>query len=269
MQQELVPTIEDKELPSTWSKDYRGVPNALARSALFCVRRAGERIAYKDAVIASSGDVTLIYSGEELRQDDEDVFLHIVNLAKELKLGEDIEFSANSVIADLKWTRNTASYDRLTASLKRMQFCSLEMDMKFLNGAKLHFGGALISSFAWRERFPEDPQRVWVVSLQKNIVQLFDPQAYSLIHWPTRRSLTPVAKWLHSYYSSHKIPFPVKVETLKRAMASETKGVRTFRASLREALALLVEKEFLISGKIEQGSDLVYVERKADKKLIE
>lgn len=261
--------IEKSEHLPDWSNDYRGLPNALARSALFTVARAGERKQFKNDIIASSRDITLLYTGEELRQDDEDVFLQVLHIAKEQRLGEDIKFTANSMIEVLGWTRNTGSYERLNASLKRMTGMLLELDVCLSDGSRIHFGGSLIGGFSYREEITNDPLRQWVVSLQKNIVKLFDPQAYSLIHWPTRKSLTPATKWLHSYYSTHKEPFPVKVETLRRAMASETKAIRTFRASVIDGLGILVENGFLLSARIDPTSDLVYVERKFDRKLVE
>lgn len=261
--------LESEHLPG-WSNDYRGLPNALARSALFTVAREGTRKQFNEEVIASSQDITLVYTGQELRQDDEDVFLQVLHLAKEQRLGENISFSANSMIEALGRTSNAASYERLNASLKRMTGMLLQLTARLPDGSHLRYGGSLISEFTVREKLDDDrTTEHWVVSLHKTIVKLFDPQAYSLIHWPTRKILSPTTKWLHSYYSTHKAPFPVKVETLRRAMASETKATRTFRANLKEALNILVENGFLLSARIDPTSDLIYVERKFDKKLLE
>ena len=263
--------IEKNDQLPGWSTDYRGFPNALARSALFTVTRAGERKQFKNDVVASSQDITLVYTGEELRQDDEDVFLQVLHIAKEQRLGENISFSANSMIEVLGWTRNTGSYVRLDASLKRMTGMLLQLAVRLPDGSYLRYGGSLISEFTVRERLDADDKTIqlWVVSLHKTIVKLFDPQAFSLIHWPTRKTLTPVTKWLHTYYSTHKAPFPVKVDTLRRAMASEIKATKSFRYELKVALKVLVENGFLLSAYIDPKSDLVYVERKADRKLLE
>lgn len=262
--------IEKSEQLPGWSVDYRGLPNALARSALFTVTRNGVRKKFDEEVIASSKDITLIYSGEELRQDDEDVFLQVLHIAKEQRLGENIKFTANSMIDVLGWTRNTVSYERLNASLKRMTGMLLQLTMRLPDGSNLRFGGQLISSFVVHEKPDGDKSfQNWVVSLNETIVKLFDPQAYSLIHWPTRKSLSPTTKWLHSYYSTHKAPFPVKVETLRRAMASEIKAIKSFRYELKNGLNVLVENGFFLSARIDPKSDLVYVERKFDRKLLE
>ncbi|MEN3294792.1 MAG: hypothetical protein V7642_4045, partial [Burkholderiales bacterium] len=59
-----------------WENQVRGLPNPLARSALFTVARQNEpRQHLKERPITSVKGVEIFYTGEELRQDDEDVFL--------------------------------------------------------------------------------------------------------------------------------------------------------------------------------------------------
>lgn len=259
----------EAHLPA-WSQAYRGMPNALARSALFGVAhvRSGTRKDYKRHPLASTKGILLTYTGEELRQDDEDVFLQVLHLAKEQKLGEDIMFTAHSMLVALGWTRNSESYDRLSECMNRMLATALSMTVERPEG-RMSFSGSLLRGFRWREKGTSDPLREWAVSLDKDIVALFDPQAYSLIHWDTRLSLPPLAKWLHSFYSTHKEPFPFKVETLHKLTASGAKELRTFRAKLKIALALLVECGFFLSARVDTKSDLVVVERAADRKLLE
>ena len=47
-----------------------------------------------------------------------------------------------------------------------------------------------------------------------------------------------LAQWLHSFYSTHADPHPIKVETIRRLCGSENKDLFGFRRDLREALAL-------------------------------
>ena len=254
-----------------WSQDFRGLPNALARSALFGVAhlRKGVRKDFKRAELASTHGIRLVYTGEELRQDDEDVFLQVLHLAKEQQLGEDIRFTANSMIVALGWSRNSESYERLSVCMNRMKATALVLTVDRPGGGSMSFTGSLLGEFSWREKGSDDPMREWVVSLEKNIVKLFAPEAYSLLNWKTRMDLPPLAKWLHSFYSTHKVPFPHKVETLHKLTASETKELRMFRSKLKIALALLVERGFFLSATIDPKSDLVNVERAADRKRLE
>lgn len=268
MDKHTAPDQPNDQLP-LWASDYRGMPNALARSALFTVGRSTVRKNHNREVIATTKGITLVYTGQELHQDDEDVFLQVLHLAKEQQLGEDIKFTGNSMIVSLGWTRNTGSYERLSACMVRLAASLLELTVELPETRRVYFAGSLIGEFGWQEEVTGEPLREWKVSLQKNIVKLFDPQAYSLLHWPTRMSLTPTAKWLHTYYSTHKDPFPVKAATLHRAMASEIKIMRSFRPKLKDALDQLMRIGFLLSARIDPKSDLVYVERAADRKRLE
>ena len=251
-----------------WSKDYVGIPNALARSALFGVGRKVDRKIFDDEVIASNSDITLTYKGEELRQDDLDVFLKIIDIAKSQQLGERVTFTANSLLSRLGRASNSPSYARLSESLVRMVDGTIQVTVRHPSGITKHFRGHLISSFTRVDK-DIDISSMWVVSLEAGMVVLFAPQAFSLIRWSTRISFSPVTKWLHAYYSTHKRPFSVKVETLRRAMASETKNTRNFRISIKESLQSLVDIGFFLTAHVDPVTDLVHVERAADRKLLE
>ena len=265
-----VASLEDS-LP-LWQHNHRGLPNALARSALFNVanlRSGGDRRYFTSTTIASSKGISLVYTGQELRQYDEDVLLQVLHLAKEQKLGENIYFTAYSMLTALGWTRNSESYKRLTICMDRLKATSVRLAVETQGGGSMGFAGSLVGEFEWQEKESNDPLREWSVSLEKNIVKLFAPDADSLIHWQTRLDLPPLAKWLHAFYSTHRDPFPHKVETLHRLTASSSKGLRQFRQKLKAALDLLIDRGFLLSARVDLKSDLVYVERAADRKRLE
>lgn len=261
-------------LPDTlpqWPRDSRGIPNAIARSSLFNVAnvRKGERRYFDKEEVASTKGITLVYTGAELRQNDLDVFLQVLHLAKEQKLGEDISFTAWSMILALGWSQSSDSYERLSDSMNRMKATALRLTVERPTGERMSFTGSLMGEFTWRETGSNEPLRLWTVSLERNIVKIFAPDAYSLLNWKTRLDLPPLAKFLHAFYSTHKTPFPHKVETLHKLTASKIKEVRKFRYELKGALALLVENGFLLSAKIDPKSDLVSVERKFDRRILE
>lgn len=85
-----------------WERSQRGMPNAFARSALFnCNKASGKRQDYKNYPVASLAGAEITYTGEELRQDDADVFLEICHLARETPLGDRVEFTAYSMLKAL------------------------------------------------------------------------------------------------------------------------------------------------------------------------
>lgn len=248
-----------------WPEQARGIPNALARSALFNVANArkGDRRNLKRIEIAAVKGVTIQYTGEELRQDDEDVYLQIMHICRVQELGTEVRFTAHALLTELGWSKNSASYKRLVDCLDRLKASSLAVTVD-ADDRKENYTGSLIRSFRWREDGANgSPMREWTILLEKEIMALFQPTSYSRVDWKLRLTLPPLAKWLHSFFHTHRMPFPYKVETYHKLTGSEIKELRQFRYKLRQALELLVERGFLLSAKIDPKSDLVIVERAA------
>jgi hypothetical protein len=254
-------TVSQIQLP-IWPEQFRGIPNALARSALFNVAniRKGARGNLKRVEIAAVKGITITYTGEELRQDDEDAFLQLVHICRTQELGTEVRFTAHALLTELGWTKNSASYKRLVDCLDRLKASSLAVTVDVDNG-KVNYTGSLIRSFRWRQDGNNALMREWTVLLEKEIIALFQPSSYSRVDWKLRLTLPPLAKWLHSFFHTHSQPFPYKVATLHSLTGSEVSEIRKFRYKLRIALELLVERGFLKTARIDPKSDLVMVER--------
>lgn len=255
-------TVSQVQLP-IWPEEMRGLPNSFARSALFCVAncRAGERANLKRQQIAAVNGVTITYTGEQLRQDDEDVFLQILHIARHHELGTEVRFTAYAMISELGWTKNSQSYRRLIDCLDRLKASSLSVTVELPNGSRKNYTGSLVRSFRWREEANQAPMREWEILLEKEIISLYGPTDYSRLEWRTRLQLPPLAKWLHSFYHTHREPIPLPVTKIHEWTGSEIKEVRKFRYKLKQALELLVERGFFISANIDPRTDYVHVER--------
>jgi hypothetical protein len=238
-----------------WGEDRRGVPNDLVRSALFTVGNKSQKRTYlKEAVIAALGEVQITYTGEELRQDDEDVFLQILHLSRTVPLGQHIDFTAYSLLQALGWTTDGRAYDRLKRSLVRLKATSLSV-----SNATRGYAGSLIRSFEWQNQDNEQG-RMWRICLESKIIALFGHTTYSQIIWDQRQRLGPLAKWLHSFYFTHADPFPMKTQTLRTLCGSVVKDLFKFRQNIKSALQELVDVGFLVSWEIDRN-DNVHVER--------
>jgi hypothetical protein len=240
-----------------WPDFLRAVPNDFIRSPLFNVaNHRKRRIYFEEIEIPAMGDVLITYTGEELRQDDEDVLLQILHLARKQSLGCAIEFTAAEIIKSLRWTKNTRSYNRLKAILRRLNATSLTISNR--KGDR-GFSGSLIRGFEWKERSGQS-SHTWKVWLEPKIAVLFDGVLYSRVIWDQRMRLGTLAKWLHNFYASHAKPFPIKVEKLYQYSGSNNAAIRSFRQCLRQALKELIDVGFLEKGFIDEA-DRVVVQR--------
>ena len=245
-----------KYLPE-WPDGQRALPNEILRSALFtCRNRNHTRVFMKDAEIAVIGDGQVIYRGEELRQDDELVWMHLMHLIKKLPLGECVEFTPYAFLKALGWSLNGQNYERLRISLSRMQATALRIQSKRL---QCFISISLIQKFLSRNDRNENLSR-WQVWVSREMRLLFDEEFLTRMAWETRRSLPAgIASKLFGYWASHRKPFPVKIETLSKLCGSGM-AAKHFKAELKQALEQLRGIGFLENWEV--TDDLVVVTRK-------
>lgn len=241
-----------------WAEERRGIPNELVRSALFGVQNQRAARSYRQqATICVIGEGRILYTGQELRQDDEDVWLQLMHLCRLQPLGEWVEFTAYSMLKALGWGTSTRDYARLRTCIDRLSATSLTVVSKRIERG---IGLSLVRKFQWRDELGNRPLSRWRVWIEPEMKTLFGDVHYTALEWRQRQQLGPLAKWLHSYYGSHAQPFPVKVETLYGGCGSTMRGLRNFRVTLKAALNDLVRVGFLSAWRIDPG-DRVHVQR--------
>lgn len=247
---------EAKHLPG-WPEGKRAAPNEILRSALFTVKNRNQPRPYlKEVDVVVIGEGRIRYRGEELRQDDELAWLHLIHLAKGKPLGQCVEFTPYAFLKEIGWPPSGQSYQRLRTCIVRMVATAIQISSKRL-------GLTVAVSMIHRAEF-EDPEsrlplKRWRIWVSPEMQILFGDQAYTLIDLAQRKSLPDgIASKLHSYWSSHREPFPVKIETLQKLCGSEM-ITKHFKAQLVTALGQLVAVGFLKSWEI--TNNLVVVRR--------
>ena len=256
--QELLASIaaRPKYIPD-WPDGQRALPNEILRSALFnCRNRNLPRMFMKEMEIAVIGDGQVIYRGEELRQDDELVWMHLMHLIKKSPLGECVEFTPYSFIKALGWPIKGQNYERLRTCLSRMQATALRIQSRRLDS---FISLSLIQKFLSRDERNENLSR-WQVWVGKEMQLLFDEEFLTRVVWETRRSLPDgIASKLFGYWASHRKPYPVKIGTLLKLCGSSMKA-KHFKTELKRALELLREVGFLEAWELKD--ELVAVTRR-------
>ncbi|OGT32624.1 MAG: hypothetical protein A3C44_04510 [Gammaproteobacteria bacterium RIFCSPHIGHO2_02_FULL_39_13] len=224
--------------------DKRIIPNEMVRSALFTIgNHNASRPFLKNIKVSSFRSSEIRYTGEELRQDDEDVWLQLIYLASQTQKTE-VNFKPYSFLSDMGWAQRTQYRDRLKASLTRMSATSLEIyNHQFEKGIAF----SLVRKFEW---YSDDKKLShWRIWLEPEMVKLYSElgKMYTKVQWEQRKKLGPLAKWLHSFYSSHAEPDPIHLMRLMSLSGSKTKSIKHFKPILRNAL-----KELMIVGFLTQ-----------------
>lgn len=227
----------------------RIIPNDLIRSSLFTISNHNQKREYfSDKMLFTFGQTEINYRGEELRQDDQDVWMQLIFLASKSQ-NASVEFMPYRFMSEIGWPGRTQYRDKLKECLERMTATKLGIKNK---EHKAGLAISLVRKFLWRDETGEATKK-WTVWLEPEVVKLFENQNYSKLEWEQRKKLTPLAKWLHSYYTSHHEPYPVSVPTLMKACGSKTKTLKHFKMMLKDALVDLVQvrllREYFIDAK--------------------
>lgn len=264
LQQRQVPVaaelLEPVQLP-IWENDLRGLPNSLARGALFTAAKACKTIKrefYEGKQVATLNGLRIEYHGQELRQDDNSVFMTLLHFGRHFELGQPIPFTAYSMLKELGWTVNSAEYKHLRECCMRLSATNVTVTHE-KGGAG--YAGSLIRSFAWKDTKGKQLSS-WVVLLEPSIVTLFSDNSFTLVEWAERKSIggrSPLALWLHCFLCTHREPLPISVEKYHELSASRAVSMPDFRRRLKQALAKLVEIGFLKAFTIKD--DIVHVLR--------
>ncbi|WP_175794774.1 plasmid replication initiator TrfA [Burkholderia ambifaria] len=254
-----------------WPAKFRALPNEVFRSALFNARNKCRKREYlKEREIYVIGDGQITYTGEELRQDDETVWLQLIQLAKPQPLGESVRFTARSFLMAIGWPVKSQSYTRLRDCLTRMQATSLQVIVKRLDdgnqrGEEDGKAISMIPAFEWRDPRTGAALKQYRVQLAPQLVDLYGGRGYfTRVEWAQRLDLPPgLATWLHGYFASHEVPFPIRLTTIKAGAGLTTTTQKHLRELVKSALNELKRVGFLHDWSL-GPSDLVKVERRHD-----
>jgi hypothetical protein len=230
-----------------WPESERGIPNELVRCAIFGVKNRNAKrsfyLANSPLVVPVIGGGEVILTGEELRQDDETVWLQLVHMAKESRSTQ-VFFTPYAFLRAINWPTTGPTYQRLLTTLRRLQTASIEVYSKrFDRGVS----AGLIVDFSYNKLADGSPWSVRVFGPENEMFFLFD-KLYSRVDWHTRLALPEgVSTWLHGFFSSHRDPYGHKIETLARGAGLELELPEDLE--LTETARIAKQKERLRTAK--------------------
>ncbi len=240
-----------------WADDMRAMPNDYARSALFTVRnKRQKRVAFESkAVFHVNKDVTITYTGIELRaEDDELVWQQVLEYAKRQPLGELFHFTLYQICNDLGWSINGRYYEKVEECLLRLKATALAVTSARLGKLKAL---SMIEDFEMADRGTR--KALCQVRITPQMVYLFAGDHYSKFVWNKYRELKPIARRLFDYLASHKEPYPLKLETFRLMCGSESERPAKWKEQAKEACASLTSSGLVAKTWVK--GDLIYCAR--------
>lgn len=222
--------------------DLRHMPNDYGRSSLFSARNKNQpRETYmRKQLFHYNEHVSLLYTGIELRaEDDEIVWLQILNFGRCVPFGQPFDFSIKHLVEDVGWHRNGRYYDKARECVSRLK----ANEVLALNSKAYGKSGAisLIANYEAVNDSNGKPThyRVWI---DPNLIVLFAGNTFTSHCWEVYRSLSPVARRLADYMESHQHPFPLGLERFRLMCGSSDTNITSWRKTTRAACAELVTK---------------------------
>lgn len=237
-----------------WPDAKRGTPNSFIRSALFSAIQSKDRKFIERKELATQAGITIKYTGLQLNQEDLTLWETLVHLAKSHPLGNLCSFTAHSLLKSMSLNTGGDEHERLHKGITRLIACAVEIT---------HEGRRYVGSLveASNSEQMKSATTHYAVRLNPDIIRLYGETQWTAIDWQQRLALRrkPLAQALHAYYSSHRVPHPVKLPFLQRLTGSRNEQPAGFKRHCRAALDELVKIDFLQGYSIE--GDTVTVSR--------
>jgi hypothetical protein len=235
---------------AAWENDLRVIPNDWARSAVFTVRNKGvKRRAYDNELVYHyNKEVEIYYTGIELRADDDElVWQQILEYAKHSAIGVHVYFTLYQLLTDVGWPINGFYYKRALACLNRLKATSFQVSSPRHSRIK---GLSLIKEFEIVQDV--NKRSICQVELSTHLVLLFANDHYSKVIWVRYRALSPTARRLFDWIVTHKIPYPLKLETFRLICGSESTRPKKWTEQTRQACKELEDAKLVQRAYVER-----------------
>lgn len=214
-----------------WPDAVRGVPNAVLRGSLFSISKTRSTAKKRELLPAVDG-IEIRFKGERFNQTDLDLFEMLLHLARLQPLGDQVKFTAYSLLKELGRGTGGKDHEDLKEDIARLMGGVVEITWTDIRKT---FIGHLVAD-AYRDEVTQQ----YVVKFDSKMLGLYE-NGYSYVDWDSRKALgnNSLAKWCHGFYASHAKPYAYKVETIKNLCGSKVERLTDFKKMLRQALSQL------------------------------
>jgi hypothetical protein len=220
-----------KKIPKKYEL-FRELPNSLIRSSLFSATGNGDHQKLDRVVINTPKGTTIFYSGAQLNQGDLGLWATVMNLAISNDIMVPLRTSHYQLLEAMGLKGGGASEKTLKSSLARLNSGTVEVNCK----NQLNYSGKLIDKVEYNSS-----GRGMAISLNPSLKNLLGGNDVTIADWIIFKYLQkkPLAQWLHLYYSTHTVPYAIKIDTIRQWCGSKSNHANKFSQQLRKALETL------------------------------
>ena len=215
--------------------DLRHIPNDYARSSLFSARSksAPRKSLMHEKLFHYNEYVSILYTGIELRaEDDELVWLQILNYGQCVPFGEPFEFSIKDLVADVGWHKNGRYYEKARECISRLRANEVLAANNKAYGKSVPV--SLIAHYTATNDERGKPT-TYKVAIDPGLIVLFAGNTFTSHSWEVYREFSPVARRLADYIESHKHPYPLSLEKFRQICGSNDSNTSSWRQTVKKA----------------------------------
>lgn len=229
-------------------------PNPFLRSSLFGLIQRGRRSVFtpdNPQIVTTVDGCEIKRIGQQTDQNDLDVFQALIYLCckkmKDFSILENknpnvqIETTAYELLQIIGIKDNGRERRLLYERITRLANTTIVINF-ICNGQKYDYNGNMIFDVL---QIQTDNKKSWerrlIVNINKRIVRLFVKDSYTIIDLKIKHYLgkNNLAKWLYQFYSTHKKPYPYKIETIQRLCGKNWTNKKYFTRDLKDAAELI------------------------------
>jgi hypothetical protein len=250
-----------KDIMPIWDDDKRAITNSIARSAIFAVVEKGMGINLIEQKVPAPSNYDITVTGKQLSESDRDVYLQVMHYFRGRGADETIYINPRDFLLDIGRQDGKANREWLWEVLTTIAQTLLKITIHLPDNRSIKFVGSLLTILS-EER--NGISNEITLRLPLGALRLYNQDTKTLLSMQKRLALkgsgSQLAKALQVKIYSHKIPFPMKIETLMQVCGFKCARIRDFKKKLINALELLVENKDINSYHISKEG-LVYINR--------
>ncbi|MEY2888302.1 MAG: hypothetical protein RL027_642 [Pseudomonadota bacterium] len=265
----LLGSAMEQLLPEIY-ENKRAIPNVFLRGGLFGLVRKGRRALVKDMPIFTMSQYEIKFSGEQMDQNDLELWDTLIYLAKNRNVNNALQLTLYDLCKEMDLSPTQKTYARLIARIERLQLGQVK-----ISTFKQKFFGSLINN-----GFVDQNGKL-VIEYNKKLMPLFVDNDFTFVDNTIRQQLgdNQLSRWLFCFYATHKEPIPFSFDFLHKlsgSCAEKKEFNRKIKLALEEIKQAYLRNQIKWEYEIyknKKGENFLAVNPKDDKlditKLIE